>query len=187
MINNVLGFVLDILFSLFGAALLLRAWAYSIRMHPFNPYLQAIFRVTDWLVHGVRKLVPTAGRVDWASLVGTWLTAFVYMLLTGLLLTGALPEATQLPALIVFSLFTMLIWACNLVMWGTIIQAVLSWVNPLAPIMPLLNQLTAPLLNPIRRIMPNFGGLDFSPLVLIIAAQIVMMILRQLAFNNLAM
>ena len=187
MISNVLGFVLDIVFSLFGAALLLRAWSYSIRMHPFNPYLQAIFRVTDWLVHAVRKVVPTGGKVDWASLLGTWLTALVYMLLTGLLLTTALPDATQLPGLIVFSVFTVLMWACNLIIWGTIIQAVMSWVNPMAPIMPLLNQLTAPLLNPIRRILPNLGGLDFSPLVLIIVAQIAMMVLRQLAFNNLAL
>jgi len=187
MISNVLGFVLDIVFSLFGAALLLRAWSYSIRMHPFNPYLQAIFRVTDWLVHAVRKVVPTGGKVDWASLLGTWLTALVYMLLTGLLLTTALPDAAQLPGLIVFSVFTVLMWACNLIIWGTIIQAVMSWVNPMAPIMPLLNQLTAPLLNPIRRILPNLGGLDFSPLVLIIVAQIAMMVLRQLAFNNLAL
>lgn len=187
MISNVLGFVLDIISSLFGAALLLRAWAYAIRMHPFNPYLQAILRVTDWLVHGVRKVVPSANRIDWASLLGAWLTAFVYMLLTGLVLTTALPDVDQLPALIVFSLFTVLIWACNLVIWGTIIQAILSWVNPMAPMMPLLNQLTAPLLNPIRRLLPNFGGLDFSPLVLIVVAQVVMMILRQMAFNNLAL
>ena len=187
MISNVLSFVLDIVSSVFGAALLLRAWSYSIRMHPFNPYLQAIFRVTDWLVHGVRKVVPTTNKVDWATLLSAWLTAFIYVLLTGLLLTAALPTIDQIPALLIFSVFTVLIWACNLVIWGTIIQAVLSWVNPMAPVMPLLNQLTAPLLNPIKRILPNFGGLDFYPLVLIIVAQIVMMILRQMAFNNLAL
>lgn len=187
MISNVLSFVLDIASSLFGAALLLRAWAYAIRMHPLNPYLQAIFRLTDWLVHGIRKLVPSANRLDWASLIGAYLTAIVYMLLTNLLLTTALPDIGQLPALLVFSLFTVLMWACNLIIWGTIIQAILSWVNPMAPMMPLLNQLTAPLLNPIRRLLPNFGGLDFSPLVLIIVAQVAMMILRQMAFNSLAL
>lgn len=186
MISNVLGFVLDILFSLFGAALLLRAWAYAIRLHPFNPYLQAILKVTDWLVQVIRKVVPPTQRVDWPSLIGSWLCALVYLLLTGWILASALPSIEQLPAVLIFSFLTVLMWACNLVIWGTIIQAILSWVNPTAPVMPLLNTLTAPLLNPIRRIMPNLGGLDFSPLVLIILAQVLMMVLRQLAFSHLA-
>ena len=183
--TNVLSFLLDTISSLFGAALLLRAWAFAIRMHPFNPYLQAIFRLTNWLVHAVRKVVPSAGKTDWASLVGALLTAFVYLLLTGLVLSSALPGLAQLPSMLIFSVFTVLTWACNLIIWGTIIQAVLSWVNPMAPIMPLLHQLTAPLLNPIRRVLPNFGGMDFSPLVLIIIAQVVMMLLRQLIFSSL--
>ncbi len=51
------------------------------------------------------------------------------------------------------------------------IQAVLSWVNP-APMMPLLQALTAPMLDPIRRILPR-TSIDFSPLVLLlIVAQV---------------
>ena len=63
------------------------------------------------------------------------------------------------------------------------IQAILSWVNPLATIMPVLRTLTAPLLEPIRRIMPNLGGLDLSPLVLIILAQVAMMVLNRISFS----
>ena len=182
---TVLSFLLDTISSLFGAALLLRAWAFAIRMHPFNPYLQAIFRLTNWLVHAVRKVAPSTGKVDWASLLSALLTAFAYLLLTGLALRGVLPSIADLPLVLIFSVFTVLTWVCNLIIWGTIIQAVLSWVNPMAPIMPLLHQLTAPLLNPIRRVLPNFGGMDFSPLVLIIIAQVAMMVLRQLIFNSL--
>ncbi len=63
------------------------------------------------------------------------------------------------------------------------IQAVLSWVNPLAPIMPVLRTLTEPILEPIRRILPNFSGFDFSPLVLLILAQIAMMMLSRINFT----
>ena len=73
-------------------------------------------------------------------------------------------------------------WALNLVVWLTLIQAVLSWVNPMAPMMPLLQALTAPLLDPVRRLLPR-TSIDFSPLVLLIVAQIVLMVLARLSYN----
>ncbi|MNT10349.1 YGGT family protein [compost metagenome] len=66
--------------------------------------------------------------------------------------------------------------------WLTLIQAVLSWVNPMAPMMPLLQSLTAPLLDPIRRVLPR-TSIDFSPLVLLIAAQILLMVLARLSYG----
>lgn len=44
-----------------------------------------------------------------------------------------------------------------------------------------INALLEPILGPIRRIMPNTGALDFSPLVLIVILQIVQIVLRNLA------
>jgi YggT family protein len=49
--------------------------------------------------------------------------------------------------------------------------------------MPVLQTLTAPLLNPIRRILPNMGGIDFSPLVLLVIAQVGIMVLQQASFR----
>jgi YggT family protein len=50
--------------------------------------------------------------------------------------------------------------------------------------MPLLQTLTAPMLDPIRRILPSLGGLDLSPLVLLIIAQVAMMFLQSMAFSR---
>ena len=68
-------------------------------------------------------------------------------------------------------------------MWIIIARAILSWVNPMAAIMPVLRTLTAPLLEPIRRIMPNLGGLDLSPIVLLVLAQVAMMVLNRISFS----
>ncbi|MEO9122229.1 MAG: YggT family protein, partial [Burkholderiaceae bacterium] len=57
MLSDVLHFIINIIFSLFGIALILRAWMYAIRLHPFNPYSQAIIRVTDWAIQPIRKVV----------------------------------------------------------------------------------------------------------------------------------
>jgi len=182
MIGQTLGLVLNIVFPLFGAMLLLRAWGYAIRLHPYNPYQQAILRLTDWLVRFLRKFIPTARQIDYPSLVGGWLCAILYLQLNAWLLGAAMADTfAQVPTQFMLGLLTLIDWAANLIIWGTIIQAILSWVNPLAPIMPVLYTLTAPLLNPIRRLMPNLGGLDLSPLVLIVLAQIVTAFLHRLA------
>lgn len=183
MFSDVLYFLLNILFSLFGIALIIRAWMYAIRLHPFNPYSQAVLRVTNWLVGPLRNVVKPSNRIDGPSLVACWLTALAYLLLTWVLLTGQFPSVEGLTRSLVAAVITMAKWAFNVVLWVTLIQAVLSWVNPLAPVMPLLHTLTAPLLDPIRRLMPNLGGLDLSPLVLLILAQVAIMMLQRIAFS----
>lgn len=183
MLSDTLRLILDIVFSLLGIVLILRAWAHAIRLHPFNPYLQTVIRCTDWLVQPIRKLIPTGNRIDYPSLLGCWLIAFIYLILIWVISTGVLlPLASLLPA-VAASLLTMLKWVFNLILWMTLIQAVLSWVNPLAPVMPVLHTLTAPLLDPIRRVLPNLGGLDFSPLVLLIIAQILVGIFGSLSYS----
>lgn len=183
MLSNTLHFLINILFSLFGIALILRAWTFAIRLHPFNPWSQAVLRVTDWLVLPIRRLVAPGNRADWPTLLACWLTALVYLMLTWVLLTGSLPPVQSLFSGLIAAFLTMMRWAFNVILWATLIQAILSWVNPMAPVMPILTTLTAPLLDPIRRIMPNLGGLDLSPLVLLIIAQVAMMFLQQLAFS----
>jgi YggT family protein len=90
---------------------------------------------------------------------------------------------TLIPGLLGAALVTVARWALNLIVWLTLIQAVLSWINPMAPIMPVLRTLTAPLLEPIKRIMPNLGGLDLSALVLLVLAQVAMMVLNRVSFS----
>ncbi|HLU78386.1 MAG TPA: YggT family protein [Burkholderiaceae bacterium] len=183
MFSDVLYFVLNVLFSLFGIALIVRAWMYAIRLHPFNPYSQAVLRVTNWLVTPIRNLIKPSNRIDWPSVVACWLTALVYLLLMWLLLTGRLPSGEGMVRSLIAAVITMAKWAFNVLLWVTLIQAVLSWVNPMAPVMPLLNTLTAPLLDPIRRMLPNLGGLDLSPLVLLLVAQVAIMMLQRLSFS----
>lgn len=183
MFSDVLYFVLNILFSLFGIALIIRAWMYAIRLHPFNPYSQAVLRATNWLVTPIRNLIKPSNRIDWPSLFACWLTALAYLWLVWVILTGQLPVPEAMVRSLVAAALTVAKWAFNVLLWVTLIQAVLSWVNPMAPIMPLLQTLTAPLLDPIRRIMPNLGGLDLSPLALLLIAQVAIMVLQRLAFS----
>ncbi|HRN68796.1 MAG TPA: YggT family protein [Promineifilum sp.] len=57
-------------------------------------------------------------------------------------------------------------------------QIVLSWVRPdpwhptWGPIIRFINGVIDPILNPIRRVMPPLGGLDFSPMIVLILARV---------------
>jgi len=182
MLGEISRFLIQIVFLLFGAALVARIWAYAVRLHPFNPFSQAIEQVTRWLLAPLRRVIPPHRSLDTAALLALWLTALVYLLLMSLASTGRLPPLMLLPTALGVAVLTALKWGLNLIIWVTLAQAVLSWVNPLAPVMPVLHTLTAPLLAPIRQIMPNLRGLDFSPLVLLLLAQVIMMMLDKLSF-----
>ena len=70
-----------------------------------------------------------------------------------------------------------------------IIRSVLSWVNPdpYNPIVRFLYRITEPVLRPIRHRMPDLGGLDLSPMVVILvlwfAESVVLGWLRQMAYE----
>jgi YggT family protein len=70
-------------------------------------------------------------------------------------------------------------------MWIVIIRAVLSWVNPdpFNPIVRFIHNVTEPVLYPIRNKLPvNYGGMDFSPILVFIAV----IFLRTFLVNSLS-
>ena len=71
----------------------------------------------------------------------------------------------------------------NVLFWIIIIQVILSWLlafnvlntgsNGVRTVAVALDRITAPLYRPIRRILPDFGGLDFSPLVILLVIEVI--------------
>lgn len=178
MLGEIARFLLNIVFTLFGAVLLLRVWLQLVRMPPYNQVSRTVFKVSDWIVVPLRRIIGGRGGIDWACIVAAWLCALVYLMLT-ILVSGGNPVSV-LPIGLAIALIMVLKWAINLVMWVTLLMAIMSWVNPTAPAMPILIALTEPLLNPIRRVIPSLGGIDLSPMVLFILTQIALMVLSRL-------
>ncbi|AOB29858.1 hypothetical protein AKI39_02880 [Bordetella sp. H567] len=181
MFGDISRFLLDTLFTLFGAALIARAWMHAVRMHPFNPVARFIYQATNWLVNPLRRILPARGAVDWATLIAAWLTALVYLLLMWVASLGMIIPLSALPMALGISFLTVVKWVFNLIVWVTLAQAVLSWVNPSAPLMPVLLALTDPLLDPIRRFLPR-TPIDFSPLVLLVLAQVALMVITRVTY-----
>ena len=85
------------------------------------------------------------------------------------------------------ALFNILELLLNVLWWIIIIQVVLSWLfafnvlntssDGLRRFVEALGRITEPLYRPIRRILPDFGGLDFSPLIVLLLIAVVQMLL----------
>src|ERR1700735_2167898 len=116
MFGEIARFLLNTVFTLFGAALLLRAWMQVVRLPPYNPVSNAIMQATNWLILPLRKILPTTRTIDWASIVAAILCAIVFVILM-VLVSGVDPAGlvALLPTLLVVAIIAVIKWALNLI------------------------------------------------------------------------
>lgn len=181
MFGEIARFLLNTLFTLFGAALILRVWMQAVRVQPYNPVTQAVLQATNWLVLPLRRVIPGVRGIDWASVVAALVTALVYVVL--MIVMAGVDPITLAPTIVVVALLTVVKWVLNLVIWMTILMALLSWLNPRSQAMPILYQLTAPFLNPLRRVITHLGGIDLSPILLFVIVQVLLMVVTRAAVS----
>jgi len=179
MFTEIVLFLLDTVFTLFGMALLLRLWMQLTRLPSRNPVSQGVFQVTDWIVRPLRRIIPGFGGIDWATLIAAYLTAVLFLVCRALVLDA--DPLAFLPVILALSLLNVLKWGISMVMWVTLLMAILSWVNPQSPMAPALWHLTAPMLRPLQRVIPRLGGFDISPLILFVIAQILLMVIASVS------
>jgi len=184
MLIQIVLFVLDSVCSFMTFALLAR-FALQWARAPFrNPLGQFIVAVTDWMVRPARRLVPGLFGLDMASLLLAWLWQVAYNGIA-LGLSGVLGAVSLAPALLVALLAALELarMGLYLVMGAVLVAAVFSWVNPCAPLADVFNTLTRPLLRPFRRVIPPIGGVDLSPLALLLVLQVGLFVVAGLRHN----
>jgi len=181
---RVVLFLLDVLFFFLVGAALLRAWMNHLRVPMQVQPGRFVMAISDWLVQPLRRLLPTAlakGRIDAGSLLAALLLALLHALIVVLVLTGGSADGVGGASMAVAVVMLALKQLLRTVLQGLLIlligYAILSWVQPHSPVMGFLDRLCAPLLCPLRRVVPLVGGVDLSALVLIIALQVGLMLL----------
>ncbi|WP_047238349.1 YggT family protein [Chromobacterium subtsugae] len=176
MFVDTLQFLIKTLSGLFVLVLLLRFYLQVARAPFKHPLCQFVMAATNFLVLPARKLVPSVRNYDTATLLLAWLVCLLANILR--LLLGSLPEVFAFPqvwvSLFLLSVLEVFKQSLTLLMGAVVVQAVLSWVNPYNPIAPVLDSLTRPFLRPFRRAV--VGGVDLSPLVLLLIIQVIMML-----------
>jgi YggT family protein len=175
-LGQAIAFVLDALFHLFILAALVRFWMQAFRASARNPIAQFTMALTDWAVKPLRRVIPGLLNLDWASLVVAFAFEFLLQFLLLLLVLGASPNLEALSVLLFFAFVKLIRLSIYVFMGAIIIQAVLSWVNPHHPVAPFFQALTRPFLKPFQRAVPPIGGVDITPVLVLIALQLVLIL-----------
>ncbi len=168
MFFQMVGVVLDLAASLVAGACLLRLLMQWQRISFQQPVGQFVFAMTDWLLLPLRRWLALRWAWDGVSLIGAYLVKLVQFLLLWLF-TGGQGALMALPWISLLGLAQLVVSALTALV---LVWVVLSWVNPGAPLYALVARLSAPFLKPFQRWLPLVGGVDLSPLALLLVLQL---------------
>ena len=159
-------FLIQVVFGLYTLVVLLRFLLQVVRADFHNPVSQFVVRLTAPLLKPLRRIVPAVGRYDTASLVLAWLLKSVELVIIGVLIG----VGSGIPIVLLWALPALVSLTINVFLFAVLVVVILSWVNPQGyhPALLILHRLTSPLLAPARRLMPPIGGLDLSPVVVMV-------------------
>lgn len=176
MINNIILFLLEAILGLLSIAFLLRFYFQLTRASFQNQFAQLIVTVTNFAVKPLRRIIPSLGKVDISTLLLAYLTQLVLNFFTFLLNGFPIFVAGNTVWLVMvgLALLGIVSISISIFLYAVLIQAVLSWINPHTPAAPILNSLTNPILRLFRKYIPPAGNFDLSPLIFIIAAQLIL-------------
>jgi YggT family protein len=168
-------FLIDTFVSLYILAVVIRFLLQWTRADFYNPISQFLVKITHPPLKILRRFVPSIGKIDTASIVLA-LTLQIASDFSILMLKGV---SVSISALIILSFTQLISLLINIFVFAVFARAILSWFDPNGhnPASSLLHHLTEPLLGLCRKVIPDLGGMDLSPLLALVALQLAKMML----------
>src|SRR5258708_18138096 len=169
-------YIVDMLLWLLLLAFVLRLLFQLVRADFRDPMADAIVRVTNWLILPLRKVLPPIGKIDTATVVAVVAAASVRSLAALSLAGQGVGDPIQFLRLTVVDLAGLVL---RIYLFALLLYWLTSFVSPggYAPGIRLLSQLCAPILKPVRRLIPPLGHLDFSLLWVSIVIRALLVVL----------
>lgn len=179
MVYQIVNMVLEVLAGLVAGTCLLRFLMQWQRISFHQALGRFVFSMTDWLILPLRKVIPAWSAWDLSSLAGAFLVKLLqYALL--MLAAGGQGPWVLLPLISLVGLAQLVISGLSALV---LVLAILSWVNPVSPMYGIAARLCEPFLRPFQRVVPMMGGVDLSPLALLLVLQILGMLLSGLQMS----
>lgn len=176
MFAETLQFLIKTISGLFVLVLLMRFYLQVARAPFRHPLMQFVIAVSNFAVLPLRRVLPAWRGYDTATMVLACVVAWLAMVL--ILLLNPLPYNLLHPqsvlALCLLALLEVFSLSLYLLQGAVMVQAILSWVSPYNGLTPVLDALTRPFLRPFRKAV--IGGVDLSPLVLLLLIQVILML-----------
>jgi YggT family protein len=176
-LQEIVHMLLNFAAALLGTTLLLRVYLSWLRLARHNPLVQFSWALTEWLVKPLRMLLPSKTRLDWPCVIAALIVALVFVALIHAIGLGLAGWSLMLPLMLLQALGLVVHWALYMLILVVSIYAILSLVNPHAPLAPTFELLARPLLAPLRRVLPIIGGFDLSPMLFFLGVMILLTIL----------
>jgi YggT family protein len=154
---------------------LLRLLLQWVRADFYNPLSQFLVKLTNPAIVPLRRVIPSIGRLDTASVVLMLVLEVFSVWLASQLNTQIMSWAQ----IISFSITKLCMTLLMTYFFLIIASVIMSWVGQglRHPFVPLLYQLTEPILRPFRRIIPPIAGIDLSPLFALITIRFLILLL----------
>lgn len=178
MFSQALIFLFDTLFGLFTLAVLLRFYLQLVGAPFHNPVSQAVVALTGFAVRPARRVIPSWSGLDLSTLVLGFIAQLLLQVATLWLRDYPVLVASTAAysAIAGLALLALLRLSVYIFLYATLLQVILSWINPYTPAAPVLDRLTRPLLRPLQNRLGTSNGIDFSPLIILVAAQLLLML-----------
>ena len=192
MLLNALLFLVHTLLGLLSALFLLRFYFQLCKVSFQNPAAEWVLVLSQFAVKPTRRILSVfknfgLSRVDLSTLLLTYLSQLTLFSLTLWLKDFPLIVAgSQIwPSLLGLAMVGVMNISLTIFLYAVLLQAVLSWLNPLTALAPLLDSLTAPILTKMRLFIRPIGHIDISPLIFVIGAQLILATLLMPLENHL--
>ncbi len=176
MLAQAIAFVVETIFNIFILTALVRFWMQALRAPARNPLAQFTMALTDFAVKPMRRLLPGLFKLDIASLAVAWIGEVVLLAILSLLQGVEIVNGAALSVILFLALVKLVRLTVYIVMGAVLLQALLSWVNPYHPVAPFFDALARPFLKPFQKAIPPIGGVDITPVLVLIACQLVLML-----------
>ena len=168
-------YLISTIFGIYILIVALRFLLQWVRADFYNPVSQFIVKATNPPLRFLRRWIPGYKGIDFPSILLMLVLQMIEVSLLSLIGLGRIPS---FPGLLLLGFAEILQLIIYIFFFSIIIQIILSWVNPGAynPATVILYKLNEPLLRPARRLIPPLSGLDFSPMVVLILLQLVIIL-----------
>ncbi|MBA8884504.1 YggT family protein [Dokdonella fugitiva] len=167
--------IVNFVFVTLVALAVFRVLLQLVRANFYNPVCQALYKLTNPLLMPLHRLVPNWRTFDVAATLVAWLLTAIKLALLYAMYGQSLGLA-GLAVMAVADLIELVIVLCIGLIFVRALMSFIS-VERTNPVVPLLFQLTEPLLRPVRKRLPTFGGFDFSPALVILALMLALALL----------
>ena len=177
-------YIVQTLGGFYLAICLLRVMLQLVQADYYNQISQFIVLATRAPIQVLRPLLPNWGRLDSAALVWAILVAVLGIQISALIM--GYPLVNPLDS-IVWGLLGLAQIFLNIVFYGLMAVIIISWLTAMGgmrishPVIGLMNQIVRPFMTPFQKILPPFGGIDLSPILLFMTITVLQKIAYEMA------